>query len=106
MFANNCKVVYSIYNDSFSGSIDNGLAHKLLGKNVTPEMLTLIKVPTWDNLTKFAIDNSDGIILATKEVKPEIIQYIKDSGKPMLEYSEGNENFEDYENFYTKVSEN
>ncbi len=106
MFANNCKVVYSIYNDSFSGSIDKGLAQKLVGKNVTIDMLDQINEPTWDNLTKFAIDNSDGIILAAKDIKPEIIQYIKDSGKPMLEYTEGDEKFEDYEKFYNKVSEN
>ena len=106
MFANNCKVVYSIYNDSFSGSIDKGLAQKLVGKNVTIDMLDRINEPTWDNLTKFAIDNSDGIILAAKDIKPEIIQYIKDSGKPMLEYTEGDEEFEDYEKFYNKVSEN
>ena len=106
MFANNCKVVYSIYNDSFSGSIDKGLAQKLVGKNVTIDMLDRINEPTWDNLTKFAIDNSDGIILADKDIKPEIIQYIKDSGKPMLEYTEGDEKFEDYEKFYNKVSEN
>ena len=106
MFANNCKVVYSIYNDSFSGSIDKGLAQKLVGKNVTIDMLDRINEPTWDNLTKFAIDNSDGIILAAKDIKPEIIQYIKDSGKPMLEYTEGDEKFEDYEKFYNKVSEN
>lgn len=106
MFANNCKVVYSIYNDRFSGSIDKGLAQKLVGKNVTIDMLDRINEPTWDNLTKFAIDNSDGIILAAKDIKPEIIQYIKDSGKPMLEYTEGDEKFEDYEKFYNKVSEN
>ena len=104
LFANNCKVVYTIYNDSFSGSIDKNFAHKLIEKEVTMEDLERINEPTWENLTKFAIDYSDGVILVSKEICHEIIQYIQQSGKPMMEYSEDN-TAQNCENFYSTVIE-
>lgn len=105
LFANNCKVVYTIYNDSFSGSIDKDFARKLVEKEVTMDDLERIKEPTWENLTKFAIDYSDGVILGSKDINPEIIEYIKQSGKPMLEYSEDDKLAENCENFYSTVIE-
>lgn len=105
LFANNCKVVYTIYNDSFSGSIDKDFARKLVEKEVTMDDLERIKEPTWENLTKFAIDYSDGVILGSKDINPEIIEYIKQSGKPMLEYSEDDKLAENCENFYATVIE-
>jgi starch synthase len=105
LFANNCKVVYTIYNDSFSGSIDKDFARKLVEKEVTMDDLERIKEPTWENLTKFAIDYSDGVILGSKDINPEIIEYIKQNGKPMLEYSEDDKLAENCENFYVTVIE-
>ena len=105
LFANNCKVVYTIYNDSFSGSIDKDFARKLVEKEVTMDDLERIKEPTWENITKFAIDYSDGIILGSKDISPEIIEYIRQSGKPMLEYSEEDKLAENCEKFYSVVIE-
>ncbi len=105
LFANNCKVVYTIYNDSFTGSIDKDFARKLIEKEVTMDDLERIKEPTWENLTKFAIDYSDGIILGSNDINPEIIDYIKQSGKPMMEYSENDKLAENCNSFYTTVIE-
>ena len=105
LFANNCKVVYTIYNDSFTGSIDKDFARKLIEKEVTMADLERIQEPTWENLTKFAIDYSDGIILGSNDINPEIIEYIKQSGKPMMEYSENDKLAENCNNFYTTVIE-
>ena len=105
LFANNCKVVYTIYNDSFTGSIDKDFARKLIEKEVTMADLERIQEPTWENLTKFAIDYSDGIILGSNDINPEIIDYIKQSGKPMMEYSENDKLAENCNSFYTTVIE-
>ena len=105
LFANNCKVVYTIYNDSFTGSIDKDFARKLIEKEVTMADLERIQEPTWENLTKIAIDYSDGIILGSNDINPEIIEYIKQSGKPMMEYSENDKLAENCNNFYTTVIE-
>ena len=105
LFANNCKVVYTIYKDSFTGSIDKDFARKLIEKEVTMADLERIQEPTWENLTKFAIDYSDGIILGSNDINPEIIEYIKQSGKPMMGYSENEKLAENCNNFYTTVIE-
>lgn len=105
LFANNCKVVYTIYNDRFSGSINKDFAKKLVEKEAKIEDLERISDPTWENITKLAIDYSDGVILGSQDIDPEIIKYIKDSGKPMLEYSDNDTLAANCEQFYSTVIE-
>ena len=105
LFANNCKVVYTIYNDRFSGSINKDFAKKLVEKEAKIEDLERISDPTWENITKLAIDYSDGVILGSQDIDPEIIKYIKDSGKPMLEYSDNDTLSANCEQFYSTVIE-
>ena len=64
-----------------------------------------ISDPTWENITKLAIDYSDGVILGSQDIDPEIIKYIKDSGKPMLEYSDNDTLSANCEQFYSTVIE-
>jgi len=105
LFANNCKVVYTIYNDVYTGSINSDFARKLVEKEVTPNDVERLKDPTWENITKFAIDYSDGIIFGTKDINPDIVKYVQDSGKPVLEYSEDDKLVENCEKFYSTVIE-
>ena len=106
LFVNDFKIVYTIYDDCFSGNIDPELKNKLIDKDVTPKDVEQIANPTWENITKFAIDYSDGVILGTKNVSPEIVKYINDSKKPLLNYSEGENFIEECNNFYSMISEN
>ncbi len=105
LFVNESKIVYTIYNDTFTGNIDPDFKNKLIKNDIKPEELERIENPTWENLTKFAIDYSDGIILGSNDISPEIIKYIEDSKKPVLTYSESENNIEVCNNFYLKISE-
>ena len=57
---------------------------------------------TFDELGKLAIDYSDGVIAANKNVSKELIKYAKGNNVPFLAYP--GEDFADaYDNFYEKI---
>jgi len=54
-------------------------------------------------LTKAAIDFSDGIIIGSEKINPEIAEYLKTCNKPILEY-QASENYADvYNDFYDTI---
>ncbi|MDD3740476.1 MAG: glycogen/starch synthase [Bacteroidales bacterium] len=106
LFDNNFKVIYSIYSEEFSKPLNSDLSQKLLENGVFPEDLELLTTPNWLNLTKFAIENSDGIILGSNKVNPEIIDYVEMCNKPFLK-PQSQENYIDkYNEFYDKLIAN
>ena len=97
------KVVYSLYNDDFPGSLDPALAKKLLGKEIKAEHLTGYQDPTFINISKAAIDYSDGIILGHQNINPELEAYARASKKPLLEYQSMDTYIDAFNDFYDEV---
>ena len=97
------KVVYSIYDDDFEGSFRNGMDKKLKMPGTVQKELTWLKKPTFVNVEKTALDFSDAIVFASKNINPEVEEYARSLGKPILEYP-GEENYVDaYNDFYDKI---
>ena len=97
------KVVYSLYNDDFPGSLDPALAEKLLGKEIKAEHLIGYHDPTFVNFSKAAIDYSDGIILGHQNINPELEAYARSSKKPLLEYQSMDTYIDAFNDFYDEV---
>lgn len=97
----NAKVVVSLLNDRFDTPLDERFAEKLGLDGFTPEQLKAIS--EYDNheaLQRLAIDFADAVAVSDPDVSPEVIEYARGTGKPLLEYP-GEENFtEAYRNFY------
>mgnify|MGYP001135270576 CR=1 FL=1 len=53
-------------------------------------------------LNKIAIDYADALVVATPEVNPEVLEYAKASGKPLLEYP-GEDIVGAYHEFYKSL---
>jgi starch synthase len=106
LFDNNFKVIYSVYNDEFSKPLNPDLSQKLLENGVFPEDLELLTTPDWKNLSKFAVDNADGVILGSSKVNNEIREYVETCNKPFLK-PQSQENYIDkYNEFYDKLISN
>ncbi|MCF0206543.1 MAG: glycogen/starch synthase [Bacteroidales bacterium] len=105
LFVSKYKIVYTIYNDKFSGSIDPNFYNKLCKNNVSESDVEQIKEPTWEALTKFAIDYADAIVIGSKDVDENIIKYAEDSKKPLLKFSDEESFIDDCNNFYLQISE-
>ena len=100
---NESKIVYSIYNDSFKETLREGFEKKVKLPGISPKDLKYFKEPNYVNLTKSAIDLSDGIVIGSETIHPEIAEYLKTCNKPILEY-QASENYADaYNDFYDTI---
>jgi starch synthase len=106
LFDNGFKTIYSVYDDEFSKPLNENLAEKLTEKGVYPEDVAQVANPEWKNLMKFAIDYSDGVIMGSNSVNPEIIEYIENGKKPYLKPQNAENYIDKYNEFYDKLIEN
>ncbi|MDD3567348.1 MAG: glycogen/starch synthase [Bacteroidales bacterium] len=97
------KVVYSVYNDTFTPALDPQIKSKLQLENITKKDLELLNTPDYTNLTKFALKYSDGIIFGNPKVDPKIDEHIKSLNKPVLDYQGVDDYVEQINLFYDKV---
>jgi starch synthase len=99
------KVVFSLYNDEYTGSLDKELSSKLLTDHIAAKDVKQVSDPTYVNLCKLAIDYSDGIIMSSEQVNAEVLKYAKKSGKPLLAYKTEEEYIQATSDFYDAVLE-
>ncbi|MGZ3864655.1 MAG: glycogen/starch synthase [Bacteroidia bacterium] len=99
------KVVFSLHNDEFTGSLDKELSSKLVSEHITAKDVKQISDPTYLNLCKLAIDYSDGIVVSSEQVNPEVLKYAKKTGKLLLPYKSEEEYVQACSDFYDTVLE-
>ena len=100
---NESKIVYSIYDDDFQGVLKEGFEKKVKLPGMTAKDLKYFKEASFVNITKSAIDYSDGIILGSKTINPEVAEYLKGCNKPVLEYQSMDNYAEAYNAFYDQI---
>lgn len=82
----NSRIVISVYSDDFVSKWDGKIQQKLYVDGIDEKAIAQIKVDDYVSLMKMAIDISDGVMQASENANPEIIEYAKASGKPFLGY--------------------
>jgi starch synthase len=97
------KVVYSIYDDDFEGNLNENIASKFKTQGVGEEFTPKLKDPSFINLSKTAIDFSDGIIFGSEKINPELETYVRESGKPFLTYQSPDKYMDAYNDFYDEI---
>ena len=100
---NESKIVYSIYDDGFKETLREGFEKKVKLPGMAAKDLKYFKEPNYVNLTKSAIDLSDGIIIGSKKIHPEIAEYLKTCNKPILEYQAAENYADTYNDFYDTI---
>lgn len=97
------KVIYSLYDDDFQGGFRDSYEKKLKMPGIISKEIKWLKNPVYANIQKSALDFSDGIVIASPNVNPEVEKYARSLNKPILEY-QGEENYVDaYNDFYDKI---
>jgi len=103
----NAKIIYTPYADEFGGNLDTKLMDKLNFDNITNEDVDFLKTPNALNLNKTGAQWADAISLGSETINSDLISYIKDSGKPVLDYQTEETLVDTHQEFYGKVlSEN
>ncbi|MGJ5642778.1 glycogen/starch synthase [Formosa sp. S-31] len=95
------KIVTSVYNQGFEGTLNQDMASKVKFDNVNDEAVKTLTEPTYNNLMKVAIDYSDAIIIGSEEIPEALSKHLESLDKPVLEYKDKEEFSEAYSNFYT-----
>ena len=83
---NESKIVYSVYDDAFTENMRTGFDKKMKLPGMNPKDLKIFKEADYVTLTKAAIDHSDGITINSEKIHPEIEEYLKTCGKPVLPF--------------------
>ncbi|KJD31311.1 glycogen synthase [Tamlana nanhaiensis] len=94
------KIVTSVYNQSFDDMLNNDLINKIKFDNIDEDAIKTLDKPTYNNLMKVAIDQSDALIVGSENIPDELDAHIKASDKPTLEYKSRDEFGEAYTTFF------
>lgn len=99
------KIVVTLADDRFDEPLDAQFAEKIANEGVKDEKLSILSTPSYENLYRFVIDYVDGITVASPKASPELVEYARQSGKPVLEYREPDEEdfFDNYNRFYEEL---
>ena len=92
-----------MYKDDYKNSLSPDVRRKLVIDGVTNKHTEKIADPTYENLSKFAIDHADALIMGNADINPEIEKYAKESGKPFLEHQSDENYINAYSDFYNKL---
>jgi starch synthase len=96
-------VVTSIYNNEYDTPLDNRLVQKLHWDGINEHDVEVLKTPDYVNLMKLAINFSDGIIIGSNTIHPNILQFIEESGQAVLPFQSGDAYIDQYSEFYDKI---
>lgn len=102
-FFSEAKVVYTVYDDAFSKTLDKKMKQKVKALGINEKEIKLLEDPSYVNLTKLAINMSDGVIQGSEQIHPEIAQYISESGKPFLGFQNEETYVDAYKDFYDTI---
>lgn len=100
------KVVYSVYNDDFDKSLRANIRNKVLIEGITKKDVEILKTPDFLNISKLAINFSDGIILGSAEINKEVDEYVKTTNKLVLPYQNQENYIDSFNNFYDQILNN
>ncbi|MFM1931659.1 MAG: hypothetical protein RL226_962 [Bacteroidota bacterium] len=101
----NAKVVYSVYENEFEGTFNPQMIDKLAFDGIDRKSVSVVENPTFVNITKLAIQYSDGVVVASDKIDPELRSHISERDIPMIEcYAEDNY-VGDISSFYDSILE-
>ena len=97
------KIVYSIYNTSFTSSLGANFAQKALIKGMETKDTINYAEGTHQTMNKAAIAYSDAIVIGDDSVDEDVLNFVKKSEKPVLAY-DSTLDLDNYYNFYQEIA--
>ena len=99
----NSKVVYSVYEDCFTETMNTDLYKKAVMNSMTVEDTKVFEKADCNALHIGAITYSDAVVLADENLSSDVLKFVKDSNKPTLAFNL-TDNFENFYNLYEEIS--
>ena len=99
-----CKVVTSLFHNNMKGKLSEQFQQCVEFGDAKKELLEGYKeVFDYNELLKFAIDFSDGVIESGQDVNPDLLSYVTSKNIPLLNYQGEECNGETYNAFYESL---
>jgi starch synthase len=99
----NTKIVSSIYSQSFEGTLDKEMINKIKFDGIPHDAIAELEAPSYENILKASINNSDAIIIASENLSSSLTKFIESSKKPFLPFGPKEEFVLAYSNFYKSI---
>lgn len=100
----NTKLVFSVY-DQKAEPLDKDLAKKLAMEGFDKELLKGLNKPTTDDLIKFAMGLSDGVVRSSAKLNKGMETAVKAFDKPVMAYVADVDQVKAHADFYSSVLE-
>ena len=95
------KIVTSVYNTGFEGSLNQSMINKIAFDGIDPEQIKELEDPTYENLMKVAVKNADAAIIGSPELDENLNKLLNTTKIPVLSYKKKEEFAQAYEEFYS-----
>lgn len=100
----NTKVVTSLYENNLQKNLGDSIKQSIVFRDAKAELLTPYKDDfDFEEIGKLAIDYSDGIVLAEKDINATLLERVHEKALPVLPYLDKEDFGDDYEDFYNKI---
>ncbi|MDD4395918.1 MAG: glycogen/starch synthase, partial [Bacteroidales bacterium] len=99
------RLVYSIYNDSFSENLDAKLAQKLAGTGINESYIKNFDNPTYESLIQTAVDFSDAVVVAQENIAPSVLACLDNYPRTIFTHPQTDSYVDDYDKFYDDLME-
>ena len=99
------KVIYSVFDNTYEGVLSPTLPEKLLFEDLEDADVAMLKDSNINNLHKHAVDYADAVVQASTNMDKEVLEYIKSSDKPFMEYPGAEDYIDAYQDFYEQFIE-
>lgn len=101
------KVVLSLYSEDMDLTFSPDFKKKILVSGVKAKDVELLSTPDAISLAKLAVQYSDGVIFADKDIPQELVEFTGKKGIPALEYIDieqpNGEYIQKYNEFYDQI---
>ena len=98
----NSKIVYSVYEDSFSEKLSDKFAEKSLMNGMKPADTAAFKAGDITALNIGAIGYSDVVVYGSETINAEVLKFVKKAAKPILDFNSTSD-FENFSNLYEEI---
>lgn len=99
------KVILSLFDNDLQANLQENIVEKILLKNIGKDEIEKL-IPssaTFKDLYKLAINYSDGIIFHSEKVDPELLEFAREKGIPVLHQQDPDTFADTVNNFYDEI---
>lgn len=106
LFTDKPKIIYSIYENEKFDTLNKDISKKISNIEIKQEDISLLQNPTWENLNKFAINYSDGVIFTENNPDEQLQNFTINTKKIFLPNVEMENIVKKYQEFYEQMHHN